>query len=55
LKSDKKPAPNRCNVCGEIFVVDSLARICELKHSGIVYKTAAEELLEKKIKEEEDL
>ena len=28
---------NQCSVCKEIFVVDSLARICEMKHQGVVF------------------
>lgn len=28
---------NQCSVCREIFVVDSLARICEMKHDGVVF------------------
>lgn len=29
--------PNVCKVCGEFFVVASLARCCELKHEGVVF------------------
>lgn len=28
---------NQCTVCGEVFVVDSLARCCEMKHDGYVF------------------
>jgi hypothetical protein len=28
---------NQCSVCKERFVVDSLARICEMKHDGVVF------------------
>jgi hypothetical protein len=28
---------NQCNVCGEVFVVESLARCCEMKHDGVVF------------------
>lgn len=28
---------NQCSVCKELFVVDSLARICEMKHGGVVF------------------
>jgi hypothetical protein len=45
LKSDNTP-PNKCKVCGEIFVVDSLARICEQKHEGVVFKTGVDAYLE---------
>lgn len=27
-----------CQYCGEKFVVDSLARICEMRHEGVVFK-----------------
>jgi hypothetical protein len=30
-------ASNQCSVCKERFVVDSLARICEMKHDGVVF------------------
>jgi len=26
---------NSCQVCLEVFVVDSLARVCEMKHDGV--------------------
>jgi hypothetical protein len=29
---------NRCSVCREVFVVDSLARLCEEKHDKEVNK-----------------
>ena len=28
---------NVCGYCNEIFVVDSLARICEMKHEGVIF------------------
>jgi hypothetical protein len=28
---------NQCSVCKERFVVDSLARCCEMKHDGVVF------------------
>ena len=28
---------NQCKVCKERFVVDSLARCCEMKHNGVVF------------------
>jgi len=28
---------NQCKVCKERFVVDSLARCCEMKHDGVVF------------------
>jgi hypothetical protein len=27
---------NVCQDCSEVFVVDSLARVCEMKHAGAV-------------------
>jgi hypothetical protein len=42
----------QCKVCGEVFVVDSLARICELKHEGVVFPRAID-LVEKRDKKEE--
>jgi hypothetical protein len=30
-------ASNQCSVCKERFVVDSLARLCEMKHDGVVF------------------
>jgi hypothetical protein len=53
MSTNKRKPSNKCEICGEVFVVDSLARFCEQKHAGLVYKTAAEQLLEKKIAEEE--
>jgi hypothetical protein len=43
---DKFKYPNQCSVCKEIFVVDSLARMCEQKHDGVVFKTGIEAYLE---------
>lgn len=48
----RDPNSNQCSYCKEKFVVDSLARICEHKHEGLKFKTAAEQLLEKKQSEE---
>jgi hypothetical protein len=28
---------NMCSICKERFVVDILARCCELKHDGVVF------------------
>lgn len=28
---------NQCTVCKEVFVVESLARCCEMKHDGVVF------------------
>jgi hypothetical protein len=28
---------NMCSVCKERFVVDKLARCCEMKHDGVVF------------------
>jgi len=28
---------NQCYICKEVFVVDSLARCCEMKHDGVVF------------------
>jgi hypothetical protein len=28
---------NQCKICKERFVVDSLARCCEMKHDGVVF------------------
>ena len=42
------PNSNQCGYCKERFVVDSLARICEQKHEGVVFKSAAEKLREEK-------
>jgi hypothetical protein len=28
---------NQCSVCKERFVVNSLARLCEMKHDGAVF------------------
>ena len=33
----------QCQVCGDIFVVPSLARCCELKHEGVVFTKASEQ------------
>jgi hypothetical protein len=30
-------ASNQGSVCKERFVVDSLARLCEMKHDGVVF------------------
>jgi len=45
---------NQCGYCKERFVVDSLARFCEQKHEGLKFKTAAEQLIEKKKAEEQE-
>jgi hypothetical protein len=44
----RDPNSNKCSYCGERFVVDSLARDCELKHQGVQFKTAVEALIEDK-------
>jgi hypothetical protein len=33
---------NVCQDCLEVFVVDSLARVCEMKHSGVVVVKAVD-------------
>lgn len=33
----------QCQVCGEVFVVPSLARWCELKHDGAVPEKGSEQ------------
>lgn len=33
--SRKSNNSNVCQDCSEVFVVDSLARICEMKHAGV--------------------
>lgn len=33
--SHKKSNSNVCQDCLEVFVVDSLARVCEMKHAGV--------------------
>ena len=39
LKRISRPQndPYFCKVCGEFFVVPSLARCCEMKHEGYVF------------------
>jgi hypothetical protein len=32
-----KNSSNICSVCKEVFVVESLARCCEMKHDGVVF------------------
>jgi hypothetical protein len=34
MPKDAKNTSNKCAVCGEVFVVVSLARICEEKHEA---------------------
>lgn len=36
-QQNKEPDPWQCKVCKEIFVVKSLARVCEMKHDGVVF------------------
>lgn len=33
--SRKSNNSNMCQECSEVFVVDSLARVCEMKHAGV--------------------
>jgi len=35
--SDSKSKSNACQKCGEVYVVNTLARCCELKHEGRVF------------------
>jgi hypothetical protein len=44
---------NQCSVCKERFVVDSLARCCEMKHDGVVFvRRESQMTLSQKNKEE---
>lgn len=45
-KTKNESESYQCKVCMEVFVVPSLARHCELKHSGVVTKTGMEAYLE---------
>ena len=35
--SNKEPRLNVCEVCNASYVVNRLARCCELKHQGVVF------------------
>lgn len=36
-QNEKRRHNNQCTVCKEVFVVESLARCCEMKHDGVVF------------------
>jgi hypothetical protein len=36
-QQNREPDPWQCQICGELFVVPSLARCCEMKHNGVVF------------------
>jgi hypothetical protein len=40
--SQKSNNSNVCQDCLEVFVVDSLARVCEMKHAGVVVVKAVD-------------
>ena len=40
--SHKNTNSNVCQDCLEVFVVDSLARVCEMKHAGVVVVKAVD-------------
>jgi len=38
-----KNKSNVCSICKERFVVDMLARCCEMKHDGVVFERRPEQ------------
>jgi hypothetical protein len=42
-QQNKVPDPYRCQVCNSFFVVQMLARCCEMKHDGAVFERRPEQ------------
>jgi hypothetical protein len=42
-QQNKVPDRYRCQVCDTVFVVQMLARCCEMKHEGVVFERRPEQ------------
>jgi hypothetical protein len=42
-QQNREPDPYRCKVCNAFFVVQILARCCEMKHDGVVFERRPEQ------------